>query len=420
MKKHLINFLLVIISCSVPLFLSEYIFHKGLFNNANKSFKKYRDQTLYAADWDENFWKLYHKFTGKEAIGHNTLIGWNYPSYFNRNFFHQHVPYIKKRRVTLLYGDSFAQCVAGAETFQDIINADTAFAKDNYFINYGTGAFGVDQIYTLCKNTYYKFENPVVVFSFMSEDIDRSVLHIREGIKPYYTLEGDSLVFNPQPYVGNFDSFIKENPVSIKSLLWRKFLYSNANFLPKKLTRHLTGEIANHSKVIALNKKILQAAINELRQSKTDFIFLVFNSMGDVLMPKEDNWRMQFITDFIERNNIKPVYTKDLLPLDEHPDSTKLYTYYLTNDGHPNTTFNKIISRKIMDDVQNGNYEKNSSPQRIQYPYTYTHIYDSVTSLINSNDRLHQQVLLNVQKDKMPLDTAVKNMAMWLLYEKYN
>ncbi|HNR18593.1 MAG TPA: hypothetical protein PKN75_00930 [Bacteroidia bacterium] len=419
MKKHLINFLLVIVSCSIPLVLAEYVFKKGLFDKTNKGFNKYRDQNLYASKCDENFWKLYHIFSGKEAIGRNAMIGWTYPSYYNGNFFHQNVPLIKKRRATLLYGDSFAQCVKGTETFQDIINADSNYNKNNFFINYGTGAFGVDQIYTLFRNSYQKFNNPIVVFSFMTEDLDRSVLQLREGLKPFYKIEEDSLVFIKQDYIGNFDAFIQKNPITIKSLLWRKFLYSDVNFLSDDLTALLTGELSNREKVIALNRKILQEAVNELRHSNTDFIFLVFNSIEDILTPTEKNWRLKFVSEFVESNKINAIYTKDLLPSAEKRDSTWLLNFYIENDGHPNSNFNRIISNRIVSEILNERYERNSSHDRIQYPYTYENLYDSVIRNVYSNQAVLKQSEENAKRDKISLDSAVKKMANWMIWDKY-
>lgn len=418
-KNFSANFLLVIFSLSIPLIIAEVVFKRGVFNRNNSSFNKYRKQELYASKWDENFWKLYHIFSGKEAIGRNPIIGWAYPSYYNENFYHQNVPLIKGRRATLLYGDSFAQCVKGMETFQDIINADSNYSKNNFFINYGTGAFGVDQIYTLFRNSYQKFNNPIIVFSFMTEDLDRSALQLREGLKPYYKIEGDSLVFIKQDYIGNFDAFIQKNPITIKSLLWRKFLYSDVNFFSDDLTALLTGELSNREKVIALNSIILQEAVKELRNSKTDFIFLVFNSMEDILTPVEKNWRMKFVSEFVESNNINAIYTKDLLPQFEKKDSIWLMNYYLENDGHPNSNFNKIISNRIVSEIINEHYEKNSSSARIQYPYTYENLYDSVIRSIYSDQAVLRQSDENASRDKISLDSAVKNMANWMIWDKY-
>ena len=93
--------------------------------------------------------------------------------------------------------------------------------------------------------------------------------------------------------------------------------------------------------------------------------------------------------------------------------------YYLENDGHPNSNFNKIISNRIVSEIINEHYEKNSSSARIQYPYTYENLYDSVIRSIYSDQAVLRQSDENASRDKISLDSAVKNMANWMIWDKY-
>ncbi|MEP7168035.1 MAG: hypothetical protein ABI855_01565, partial [Bacteroidota bacterium] len=303
--------------------------------------------------------------------------------------------------------------------FEDILNGDSVFNKNYYFINYGIGAYGVDQIYTLMKNSYIHYENPIVIFSLMTYDLDRSCLSIREGAKPYYTLDkNNELVLNEIENYKSAAQYLKKNPLTIKSYLWRRFLYGDLNFFSKNTTEFLTGEKANREKIKKLNEKIILSAIQTLRESKTDFMFLIFHPPGDFLIKEENNWRIQFVKKILDSNSIKYIWTKDLIKDKVTMDSSSLDSFFLKNDGHPNSRFNVIISQEMKNRIIENNYEHydNNNKKLISKTYFYKNKLDSVINRLKADTTQHSSIMDIARKKNQPFDEAVIGMAEWILW----
>lgn len=134
------------------------------------------------------------------------------------------------KRKILICGDSYIMCQNDSiQCFDEVLNADTTFNKNNILLNYGVGGYGVDQIYLLFANTIDKFEKPFVIFSIMPTDMDRSLLSVRTGQKLYFTEEGDSLKLNGIPIDSVPDHFFEENQPQITSYLLNRFTHSKLN-----------------------------------------------------------------------------------------------------------------------------------------------------------------------------------------------
>ena len=242
-KKWLVNILILFVSVFIALFVGELAFRAVIFSGS-EIFKNLRNPENYASSNNESdYWKLSYEFGGeyKPPKNPHPLLGW-IGNFDRETLMHNDAGKLNNRRPVILYGDSYAQCVAEALCFEDFLNNDSAFLKEHYFLNYGVGGYGVDQISLLYKNTIDKFEKPFVVFSLMNYDIDRSILSVRTGQKPYFEIENDSLVLRGTPINQNPEEFFEENPIKIKSLLFRKFLYSKLNFLPDWFTSYYKEE----------------------------------------------------------------------------------------------------------------------------------------------------------------------------------
>ena len=99
--------------------------------------------------------------------------------------------YINNRRSVLLYGDSFTGCYSKGDCFEHILNGDEIFSKNNMLLNYGVGGYGVDQIYSRFKNSVDKYNNPFVVMSLMTLDLDRSILTVLSLISRSKTISSN-------------------------------------------------------------------------------------------------------------------------------------------------------------------------------------------------------------------------------------
>jgi len=341
------------------LIMTELIFRAMLFSNNNR-FSQFREPGDYADFYSEDlFWKLYYRWDGKykppECV--QPELGWtgNFARY---SLMHFDLESYEGKRPVLLYGDSYAACSRPAAIcFEEILNNNSVFASENHLYNYGVGGYGLDQIYLLFDKTYRNFENPFVVFSLYIYDLDRSILSVRTGQKPYFKIKGDSLKLHEVPLDANPGDYFKKNPPRVFSYLWRKFLFSKQNFLGTELTKQILG----YNKVIEekkqINQLILQQVVGKLKKDNIDFVFLVFHQLEygrDNFGPEAENdWRNILLKDFFKRNKVPFIWSKDVILEDSIYRSYDIHQYFLPGDGHPTTHLNKLIAGQIKSFVMN-------------------------------------------------------------------
>lgn len=89
------------------------------------------------------------------------VLGW-IPVEMNRETYaHTEFSHVGHLRPVLLYGDPFAQCATPDGTcFQYFLNTDKDFPAAIYFLNYGVGGYGFDEIFPPLKNSVHLFEAP--------------------------------------------------------------------------------------------------------------------------------------------------------------------------------------------------------------------------------------------------------------------
>ncbi len=321
------------------------------------TFKNLKDPSLYANYFDDvNYWKLYYLFGGefKPPDNPHPLLGW-IGDFGRGTLMHNKIEGTQNKRPVLLYGDSYAQCVTGVECFQDILNRDTAFVKNHFLLNYGVGGYGVDQIQLLFKNTAHHYKNPFVIFSVMVSDLDRTIMPFRTGQKPYYKIENDSLILQGVPIDSNPANYIQNNPPNIKSYLWRKFLYSDVNFLPSGLDSSLKHIERTKAEKLWVNGVILKSVIDELRNNNIDFMFVVFHYIepgnNEFSVDNDEDWRDKFLKDFLESNKVQYVWSKELIRKDGAYNKTNIDKYMILENGHPTSYFNGLIADRMKDAV---------------------------------------------------------------------
>ena len=284
MKKSVFVKLLVFaFSLFLSLLIAELVFRWMVFGK-NPKFQHLRNPGLYASETSDDYWKLYYRLDGFYKPPKNPQPVLGFISRFDRiTLDHDNIDSLKNKRPVLLYGDSFAQCIDTVECFQHILNRDSSFNSDYYLLNYGVGGYGVDQIYLLCSLTVNKFNNPYVIFSILPADMDRSLLTVRTGQKPFFVIENDALVLKGVPINPNPDAFFKENPPSIISYLYAYFLRSDLNpFISLN-----EGSPAVKKKILDLNEKIILQVERKLKSKGLEHVFLLY----DPLYTADGDWR---------------------------------------------------------------------------------------------------------------------------------
>ena len=349
-KPYLINVTLLLVSVFVLFIIAETGFRIILFGNANV-FNNQRNPLLYAAPYsDDDYWRLHYRLSDKYVGGQIPVKNpkWINAFIYRNNFMHKYAPNINDRSPVLLYGDSFARCARG-RCFEDFLNTDKTFSKDHYLLNYGVGGYGVGQIYSLFKNSVDHYQKPIVFISLMTLDLDRSILSIRGGPKPYFIIENNMLkLISP-----NQDDFLTDMKPRIISYFYRRILYSKftKKYLPNQLVSYLKKEKYYKSKKIEINEKIILNIISELKARNLDYVFVIFHhgwtqGVGN-LNNNAIDWRNTFLRRILDENNITYIWSKDIIMQDMKETGQPLQNYFLEDDGHPTTYLNKLLTEKM-------------------------------------------------------------------------
>ena len=345
-KPYLVNTIVLITSLVMGFVLIEVGFRMILFSNIS-AFESLRKPDNYADYFsDDDYWKLLYYFGRKPRANPHPVLGWVSSDFSGETYLHNDAQNVHNRRPVLLYGDSFAHCAREVLCFQDILNKDDEFSKKYYLLNYGVGSYGLDQIYLLFQQSVYRYDDPYIVISFMTLDLDRSVLSVRSGQKPYFWIKNDELQLAGLPINPNPREYFAENPVQIKSYVYRRILYG---YLPNDTIRWLRPGVERIDEKKAINEKILGELIKELRANDMDFVFVVFHPHwpGVSTLDRESDWRDPFIKQLLEKNKVPYVWSRELFEQDNQIYDLSYDHYIIPDNGHPTSHFNGLIAREI-------------------------------------------------------------------------
>lgn len=396
---------------------AELLFRHALFNGW-KSVAHLRQPGLYAKNYpdttgvifSQEYWTLYTLFGGERKPPENPQkeLGWS--GYFDREtLVHQDATRVGRRRPVLLYGDSFSACV-NVDCFQDILNADSLFARDHYLLNYGVGGYGIDQIHLLCERTVGLYDRPFVVFGLMTRDMERCMLHARIGQKPFYTVEGDSLVLHNTPIDPDQRHYYDTHRPDMASYLYRLLqhrLYGDSLV-------DQAGTEAFRSDMCQVTKALLRSTAEDLRTRNIDFLFLVFEPMYNTI----GDWRSLFLRSVLEEAHVPYLFTGDIVWNDGYRQGNYA-RYEQLDNGHPTLYQNRLIGREITRYLMDSAYADslaNANPHRLAFlraasdPTTVEHY---VTKIF-ADSAWYASVMRKADERGIPLDSMLRLDADWV------
>lgn len=346
-RKKLYFIMLILISVITSLALVEIFLRIIVLHHFEIAGSwRFRDPAIYGDYFsDDDYWKLRHKLGDKYKPPEHPhpLLGW-VGNFDSESYNHNDDEGIACRTPVLLYGDSFAQC-ATEICFQHLLNGDEEFAKNYYLLNYGVSGYGVDQIKLLYDRSKILYKNSIVIISLLTEDLDRSILSFRAGQKPFYTLKNNSLVLNGVPINPDTEQFLKDNPITIRSYLWR-YISSN-RIMPDCLKKYLRGDDEKSEKKKLINKAIIQSMIDDLHNRKVPFFFIVFHANWPDPINGPDSWRDLYIRELLDINNVPYISTKEIILIDAKKTGNDISEYFLEGGSHYNDYSNSLIATEI-------------------------------------------------------------------------
>jgi hypothetical protein len=341
-RKVAFNVFLALTSFCAAVILGEIGFRTLLFSDY-AFMDRFRAPGLYADPMsDDDYWKLQYLFDREfpPPAKPHPLLGW--VGNFSRDTYtHDEIQHVGEKRPVLFYGDSFAGCVA-LPCFQQMLNAAEDFSQGYYFLNYGVGGYGVDQIYLLLKNSIPLYKDPFVVVSIMTEDLDRTLQSVRVGQKPYFEVAENRLVLRGTPMDPDPAAYFAQHPPEIVSYLYR--LLTHSDLLPWRLREYLNGEKEARRKKLLVNKHIIVNIIEELRARKLDFVFLIFHPKAP---PVFDDWRDTFLKKLLSENRVPLLSTREIVGEDALRSRRDLAEYYIKGDGHPTALQNVLVAKEL-------------------------------------------------------------------------
>lgn len=414
-KSWLINSALVLVTLTLGCLGIEYTFRWMLFGG-HEAFAHLRNPTMYAPiikQENEDFrtadyWKLHNLFKGNLSTKlPQELLGWN--GFFNKETL-VHVQKAKqgKRQPVLFYGDSFAMCVDTVDCFEDILNADSTFAKDHFLMNYGVGGFGSDQIYLLFNETVNEFNDPFVVFSLLTTDMDRSMLAVRERQKPYFEVSDTGLVLKGTPITQSPKAFFEENPPDITSYLWNKFKYSDIS--PFEPDHKLPGRMRQEE--MELNTLLLEKAFRKLKKQGENYVVVIFYPEHH----KGPDWRLTFLRDLCAQNDVPYICDMDLMHGDTTATDFRPGKYNIIGDGHPTSHLNRLLSMELKKYILHPKYRQEVAERNAHWKTRFPS--KRVVSYYEQTIRNSPDWLLGIQqsaeKQGRPLDSLILENAVYM------
>ncbi len=339
-------FIIVAVSVCISFLFGEMLFSKLLFSQLSFMANLKRPE-FYTTPWELDFFKLRHFFQEKYKESPDKTLGWVNGSIKSLDGYgHVDDSNLKGRIPVLLYGDSFAQCHTSVqECFQGILNDNPQFNRTHYLINYGVSGYGIDQVYLLYKQTIAQYHNPIVVIGILNYDMDRSIMPVTWGIKPFFTVRNGELIYRTAHLSSDVDDFFLSNPPSIKSYLWR--LVVNEVPIPENLQEWLRALPEDRANIKITNEKIIIQLSNDLKSRGIPHLFILFE--WPKRMIKEPDWRVNFLVEVFNKNGLNFITSRNVLSSIEPCGQKFDYEKYAVNDGHPNYLFNILITQQILE-----------------------------------------------------------------------
>ncbi len=357
------KFLLLIVTLLFFLVCAEGLLRAYLFH-APKDVLGLRDANFYThGQGDDDFW--YYRYIwgersiqdiGKEAppgpqdpsaefqfyehwpvslqldpvLGYVRRPGVSYPGHETSRLGTRSVhEYAADSRKIIFYGDSFVESNAPSS---DTLTAKMERQSGIDCLNYGVGGYGLDQIYLLFERTYRRFDPDTTRFliGVIGEDLQRMLLKVRQGAKPYYAIENGVLrvqtdhvdAKNPRSYFERYRPAFRLflGRLAVEQIPWVRDFFTARR------------ERQEDAKIRQLTRLLLQ----KVNGSGVRVVFVLFSDWRDGIMKAElQNQNMPYID--------LQAFMKEYAAVSGVPQPQMFPA------GHPSRQLNDAIAATILD-----------------------------------------------------------------------
>ena len=302
---------------------------------------------------DDDFWKLQRSFQAKADSDQfersHPDLGWVPASVRSESLAHRAERTLRARRPVLFYGDSFAECVVPTEDCWETLLDESPLADELCMLNFGTCAYGPDQIVLLIEHSVdrYVSQDPVVVIGILvDEDLDRCVLSFRGHPKPRVTEVPGGFTWE-YPGDASAEVWVEEHPPEISSYLGRLFMSSG--LIPR------AWRVESKAPMIALKQRsatwLLKRVRDLLRERDLEHFVVLFQ--GERLASGREgvDWREAFLLRSLEELQIPYVSSREALFADHVATGRIARDYFITEgafSGHFTAAGNEAVFPAIV------------------------------------------------------------------------
>jgi hypothetical protein len=317
-----------------------------------------RVEGRYAAENSVDEWKLralFHRRGQRVHRNYDPIVGYRKKAVL-ASYRHVGERHLEGRRPVLLYGDSFAACVAEAGPRWEGLLEQSDLADRFAILNYGVGGYGLDQAILLLEQSvdHYLDDDPVVILSFLvDDDLHRCLLPLREHPKPFFTLDEGRLVLHPAPPL-SAKGFVREYPPAISSYAVRSIASAFGG----------VGREDRAAETRALVRELLLRVEDFLDERGVAYFFLLFHAHGSLSSEGPFGWEEPFLHSLLRKQEIPFVSSKRFLLDDAGRTGNALHAYFFAGGAaknHYNAKGNRVVVQALRAGLL-GHFEPGEAP----------------------------------------------------------
>jgi hypothetical protein len=237
----------------------------------------------------------------------------------------------------LFFGDSF---VAGRGPLAERIPQQLEEILGVRVYNYGVAGYGLDQIFLRFRETHPLFARPIIVIGILTTDLDRSVLSIRTGQKPWFALRDGALELRGVPIDPDPERFVAGQPPRIPSYFAALALRQGRLAIGGGRGAELGYKREEKQ---AINRRILEELVAETARRDLPLFFVLFYEPGEL---RRSGWRESFLREELARLGAPYLDTKELF-LRARERSQIVAEFYRTTDAHPSSAGNLLVAEAV-------------------------------------------------------------------------
>ena len=208
-------------------------------------------------------------------------------------------------------------------------------------LNYGVGGFGLDQILLQYREVRDQHPGATVLLGVLTGDLDRSVLRVRTGPKPYFRLARGQLELHGVPVPADGRAWLAAHPPELSSYFWawlRRRLHVAAAGGDPLAVAHRREEKQR------LNARILEALVGECRARGAPLAAVVFCSLGEL---DRVRWRERFLLEQLGRLAVPVLNSKEVLAAAAAAQGRAVRDFYDPEHQHLTAEGNRVVAAAL-------------------------------------------------------------------------